>query len=493
MPTKNTREPGEVEQAPKILDLSIGTGATGLRKESDSLGEIEVPAEHYWGAQTQRSLIHFSIGDDRMPKAIYHAYGYVKKAAALVNAADGRLARWKAELIAKVADEVISGRLDSEFPLYVWQTGSGTQSNMNVNEVISNRAIQLVGGALGGKRPIHPNDDVNMSQSSNDTFPTAMHIATVREFSDRLIPALTTLTDAINAKAREWVDVVKIGRTHLQDATPLTVGQEWSGYAAQLEDALALVRQSLQGLYRVAIGGTAVGTGLNAPPDFGEMVAAEIARLSGHPFVTAPNKFAAQGSLDAMVAASAALRGLAVALMKIANDLRWLGSGPRAGIHELNLPANEPGSSIMPGKVNPTQEEAMVMVCIQVIGEDNAVAFAGSQGNFELNTMRPVIINNFLHSARILGDACDKLRRYSVEGTRLNRKRINEMVHRSLMLVTALSPVIGYDKASAIAHQANDGDLTLKEAALDSGDIDEERFDEVVDPKKMVGRGLAGA
>jgi len=276
MPTKNTREPGKVEQAPRILDLPIGTGATGLRKESDSLGEIEVPAEHYWGAQTQRSLIHFSIGDDRMPKAIYHAYGYVKKAAALVNAADGRLARWKAELIAKVADEVISGRLDSEFPLYVWQTGSGTQSNMNVNEVISNRAIQLVGGALGGKRPIHPNDDVNMSQSSNDTFPTAMHIATVREFSDRLIPALTALTGAISAKAREWVDVVKIGRTHLQDATPLTVGQEWSGYAAQLDGALALVRQSLQWLYRVAIGGTAVGTGLNAPPDFGEKVAAAV-------------------------------------------------------------------------------------------------------------------------------------------------------------------------------------------------------------------------
>ena len=374
MPTKNTREPGEVEQAPKILDLPIGTGATGLRKESDSLGEIEVPAEHYWGAQTQRSLIHFSIGDDRMPKAVYHAYGYVKKAAALVNAADGRLPRWKAELIAKVADEVISGQLDSEFPLYVWQTGSGTQSNMNVNEVISNRAIQLVGGVLGSKRPIHPNDDVNMSQSSNDTFPTAMHIATVREFSDRLIPAVTALTDAIKTKAREWVDVVKIGRTHLQDATPLTVGQEWSGYAAQLEDAQALVRHSLQGLYRLAIGGTAVGTGLNAPTDFGEKVAAEIARLSGHPFVTAPNKFAAQGSLDAMVAASAALRGLAVALMKIANDLRWLGSGPRAGLHELNLPANEPGSSIMPGKVNPTQEEAMVMVCIQVIGDDNAVA-----------------------------------------------------------------------------------------------------------------------
>jgi fumarate hydratase class II len=487
MPTKNTREPEEVEQAPKILDLPIGTGATGLRKESDSLGEIEVPAEHYWGAQTQRSLIHFSIGDDRMPKAVYQAYGYVKKASAMVNAADGRLPRWKAELIAKVADEVISGRLDGEFPLYVWQTGSGTQSNMNVNEVISNRAIQLVGGVLGGKRPIHPNDDVNMSQSSNDTFPTAMHIATVLEFSDRLIPAVTALTDAIKTKAREWVDVVKIGRTHLQDATPLTVGQEWSGYAAQLEDAQALVRHSLQGLYRLAIGGTAVGTGLNAPPDFGEKVAAEIAGLTGHPFVTAPNKFAAQGSLDAMVAASAALRGLAVALMKIANDLRWLGSGPRAGLHELNLPANEPGSSIMPGKVNPTQEEAMVMVCIQVIGDDNAVAVAGSQGNFELNTMRPIIINNALHSARILGDACVKLREYSIEGITLDRTRIEKFVSESLMLVTALSPVIGYDKASAIAHRALDQNTTLRDAAVNGGFVSAEEFDRIVDPKKMVG------
>jgi fumarate hydratase class II len=487
MPTKNKKDPGEVEQAPKILDLPIGAGATGLRKESDSLGAIEVPAEHYWGAQTQRSLIHFSIGDDRMPKAVYHAYGYVKKAAALVNAADGQLASWKAELIAKVADEVISGRLDSEFPLYVWQTGSGTQSNMNVNEVISNRAIQLVGGALGSKRPIHPNDDVNMSQSSNDTFPAAMHIATVLEFSDRLIPAVTALTDAIRAKAREWVDVVKIGRTHLQDATPLTVGQEWSGYAAQLEEALALLRQSLKGLYRLAVGGTAVGTGLNAPPDFGEKVAAEIAKLSGHPFVTAPNKFAALGSLDAMVAASAALRGLAVALMKMANDLRWLGSGPRAGLHELNLPTNEPGSSIMPGKVNPTQEEAMVMVCIQVIGDDNAVAVAGSQGNFELNTMRPIIINNVLHSARILGDACVKLREYSVEGITLDRGRIEKFVNESLMLVTALSPVIGYDKASAIAHRALDQNTTLRDAAVNGGFVSAEEFDRIVDPKKMVG------
>jgi fumarate hydratase, class II len=485
MATKTTK--GKVEQVPRILDLPIGVGATGPRKESDSLGEIEVPAEHYWGAQTQRSLIHFSIGDDHLPKAIYHAYGYVKKAAAIVNAAEGRLADWKAELITRVADEIISGQLDSEFPLYVWQTGSGTQLNMNMNEVISNRAIQLVGGALGSKYPVHPNDDVNMSQSSNDTVPTAMHIATALEFCDRLIPSVTALTDAVKAKAREWVDVVKIGRTHLQDATPLTVGQEWSGYAAQLEDAIALVRQSLQGLYRLAIGGTAVGTGLNAPLDFGEKVAAEIARLTGRPFVTAPNKFAAQGSLDAMVAASAALRSLAVALMKFANDLRWLGSGPRAGIHELNLPANEPGSSIMPGKVNPTQEEALVMVCIQVMGEDNAVAFAGSQGNFELNTMRPIIINNVLHSARILGDACVKLREYSIEGITLDRSRIEKFVSESLMLVTALTPAIGYDKASAIAHKALEENTTLRDAAVNGGFVSAEEFDRVVDPKKMIG------
>ncbi len=476
------------EQGPTIQDLPIGIAMSGKRKESDSLGEVEVPADHYWwGAQTPRSLIHFSIGDDRMPKEVYHAYGYVKKAAALVNASTGRLPRWKADLIARVADEVISTKLDSEFPLYVWQTGSGTQSNMNVNEVISNRAIQLTGGTLGSKNPIHPNDDVNMSQSSNDTFPTAMHIATVFEFSNRLIPAVTTLKDAIWAKAREWMNIVKIGRTHLQDATPLTVGQEWSGYATQLDDALALVRQSLHSLYRLVMGGTAVGTGINAYPDFGEKVAAEISHLTGHPFITAPNKFAAQGSLDTMAMASAALRALAVALMKIANDLRWLGSGPRAGLHELILPSNEPGSSIMPGKVNPTQEEAMVMVSIQVIGEDNSVAFAASQGNFELNAMRPIIINNVLHSARILGDACAKLREYSIEGIKLDQNRIDKFVGESLMLVTALSPIIGYDKASAIAHRALDQNTTLREAALSGGFISSEEFDKVMDPKKMVG------
>ena len=474
-------------------DLPIGIDAAGSRREIDSMGEIEVPADRYWGAQTQRSLVHFAIGDDRMPKRLSHAYGYVKKAAALVNGAAGRLPSWKAEAISRAADEVIAGKLDDHFPLYVWQTGSGTQSNMNLNEVISNRAIQLLGGEVGSKSPVHPNDDVNMGQSSNDTFPTAMHIAAVLELEQHLLPEAEKLAAEIEAKSRQWSDVVKIGRTHLEDAVPLTVGQEWSGWAHQIRDALARIRASEAGLHELAAGGTAVGTGLNAPPNFSREIAAEIAALTGYPFVTAPNKFAAQGSLDAMVAAMAALRGLAVALMKIANDMRWLASGPRCGLGELELPENEPGSSIMPGKVNPTQCEAMVMVCIQVIGEDNAVAFAGSQGNFELNTMRPIVINNFLHSARILGDACDKFRHFSVEGTRLNRARIDELLGRSLMLVTALSPVIGYDKAAAIAHMANEENLTLKEAALKSGYIDEKRFDEIVDPTKMIGDGVGGS
>jgi fumarate hydratase, class II len=475
------------EPPPRVLDLPIGTGATGHRRETDSMGGIEVPADHYWGAQTQRSLAHFAIGHDRMPVAVCRAYGYVKKAAALENGATGQLPKWKAELIARVCDEILAGKLDSEFPLYVYQTGSGTQSNMNLNEVISNRAIQLVGGTLGSKRPIHPNDHVNLCQSSNDTFPTAMHIATVLEFHDHLIPAIRGLRDAIAAKARAWVDVVKIGRTHLQDATPLTVGQEWSGYAAQLDDAMAIVRSSLPALYRLAIGGTAVGTGLNAPPEFGARVSARLAEMTGHPFVPAPNKFAAQGSLDAMVAASASLRALAVALMKISNDLRWLGSGPRAGFHELALPDNEPGSSIMPGKVNPTQEEAMVMVCIEVIAEDSAVAFAGSQGNFELNTMRPIVVNNVLHCARILADAADALRRFSVEGTELDQARVAQYVGESLMLVTALTPAIGYDRAAAIAHDAMEHHLTLREAALKSGAISADEFDRIVVPRKMVG------
>ena len=479
--------------APKILQIPIGLDATGTRRETDSMGEIEVPADKYWGAQTQRSLIHFSIGDDRMPKQVYHAYGYVKKAAALVNAAAGRLPQWKADAIVRAANEAIAGKLDEHFPLYVWQTGSGTQSNMNVNEVLANRAIQLLGGAIGSKSPVHPNDDVNMGQSSNDTFPTAMHIAAVLELEQHLLPQADALAAAIETKAAEWNDIVKTGRTHLMDAVPLTIGQEWSGWAHQIRDAIGHIRSAERSLFELAAGGTAVGTGLNAPPNFSREIAAKIAELTGYPFVTAPNKFAAQGSLDAMVAAMAAVRCLAVALMKIANDMRWLASGPRCGLGELILPENEPGSSIMPGKVNPTQQEAMVMVCIQVIGEDNAVAFAGSQGNFELNAMRPIVINNFLHSAGILGDACEKLRHFSVEGARLNRKRIEEMVSRSLMLVTALSPVIGYDKASVIAHKANDKDLTLKEAALQSGSIDERRFDEIVDPKQMVGHGVAGS
>ncbi len=470
---------------PVMRDLPIGIEAKGLRQETDSMGSIDVPADRYWGAQTQRSLVHFAIGEDRMPKRVYHAYGYVKKAAALVNAAAGRLAQWKADAIVRAADETIAGKLDEHFPLYVWQTGSGTQSNMNLNEVLSNRAIQLLGGTIGSKTPVHPNDDVNMAQSSNDTFPTAMHIAAVMELEQHLLPDVERLASTIEAKASLWKDVVKIGRTHLEDAVPLTVGDEWSGWAAQLRDAMQNVRRGMIGLYRLAAGGTAVGTGLNAPPGFAEQIAAKIAELTKLPFETAPNKFAAQGSLDAMVTAMSALRGVAVTLMKIANDMRWLASGPRCGLGELILPANEPGSSIMPGKVNPTQCEAMVMICIQVIGEDNAVAFAGSQGNFELNAMRPIIINDFLHSARILADGCEKFREFSVEGTALDRERIAELVGRSLMLVTALSPVIGYDKASTIAHRALAHGVTLKAEALQTGWVDERTFDEVVDARNM--------
>jgi fumarate hydratase class II len=464
----------------------IGTGESGTRTETDSLGSIEVPAEHYWGAQTQRSLIHFSIGDDHMPTAVYHAYGYVKKAAALVNAEAGRLDQELAEAIVAAADEVIAGELDSEFPLYVWQTGSGTQSNMNVNEVIGNRASQLLGGHLGSKHPVHPNDHVNMGQSSNDTFPTAMHIATQLAIRGHTAPRLNELIDALWSKAVQWVDVVKIGRTHLQDAVPLTVGQEWSGWTTQLKDARSRLDGALEAVDELPAGGTAVGTGLNAPAGFGDQIAARLAELTGLPLKTAPNKFAAQGSLDAMVWVSAGLRGVAVALLKIANDMRWLASGPRAGLHELKLPANEPGSSIMPGKVNPTQQEAMVMVCLQVIGEDSIVAAAGTQGNFELNAMRPIIINNVLHCARILGDACEKLRRYSIVGTELDQDKIAEYVGRSLMLVTALSPHIGYDKASAIAHKAENSGTTLREAALVLG-VNAADFDRIVDPRAMVG------
>jgi fumarate hydratase, class II len=479
--------------APIMRDVPIGLSAAGMRREFDSMGEVEVPADRYWGAQTQRSLQHFDIGGDRMPKAVYHAYGYVKKACALVNAAAGRLPDWKRDAIIRAADETIVGKLDEHYPLFVWQTGSGTQSNMNVNEVISNRAIQLLGGTLGSQRPVGPNDDVNMGQSSNDTFPTAMHVASVQAIDAALLPQVTKLAETIERKADGWMDVVKIGRTHLEDAVPLTVGQEWHGWAGQIRAAIADIEASRKGLYELAVGGTAVGTGLNAPKGFARDVAAKIAELTGKPFVTAPNKFAAQGSLDPMVRAHAALRGLAVALMKVANDMRWLASGPRCGFFELKLPDNEPGSSIMPGKVNPTQCEAMVMIAIQVMGNDTAVSFAGTQGNFELNAMRPVIINNFLHSARILADGCGKFREYSVEGTELNRDKIRSYVEGSVMLVTALSPVIGYQNAAHIAEKAIADGTTLKQAALASGKVDEALFDKVIKPLDMVGQGLAGA
>ncbi|PZM15381.1 class II fumarate hydratase [Rhizobium tubonense] len=484
--TQATKDPG-------MTELPIGIAAVGMRTEFDSMGEVEVPGNRYWGAQTERSLHHFNIGGDRMPKPIYHAYGYVKKACALVNASAGRLPAWKRDAIVRAADETIAGKLDEHYPLFVWQTGSGTQSNMNVNEVISNRAIQLLGGVIGSQKPIGPNDDVNMGQSSNDTFPTAMHIASIDAVDTVLLPQVEKLAETIERKADGWMNVVKIGRTHLEDAVPLTVGQEWHGWAGQIRAAVGDIKASRRGLYELAVGGTAVGTGLNAPDGFSRDVAAKIAELTGKPFVTAPNKFAAQGSLDAMVRAHAGLRGLAVSLMKIANDMRWLASGPRCGLSELNLPSNEPGSSIMPGKVNPTQCEAIVMISIQVLGNDCAVAFAGSQGNFQLNAMRPVIINNFLHSALILADGCAKFREFSVEGTELDTAKIGSYVEGSVMLVTALSPLIGYQNAAHIAERAIADGITLREAALASGKVDAAVFDRTINPLQMVGEGLAGA
>jgi fumarate hydratase class II len=461
------------------------------RMETDSMGAIDVPADRYWGAQTQRSLHHFSIGGgrERMPLEVVQAFGILKKATALVNAEIGKLPKDKADLIVAAADEVIEGKLDEHFPLYVWQTGSGTQSNMNANEVISNRAIEMAGGEMGSKRPIHPNDDVNMSQSSNDTFPAAMHIAAATAVVERLIPAVRELRDALDAKAREFADIVKIGRTHLQDAVPLTLGQEFSGYVAQLDDDLARLEAVLPGLYELAIGGTAVGTGLNAPAGFGEKAAAKIAELTGLPFTSAPNKFAALASHDAVVFAHGAIRTLAASLMKIANDVRWLGSGPRSGLGELELPENEPGSSIMPGKVNPTQSEAMTMVCCQVFGNDVAIMVAGSQGNFELNVFKPVMISNFLHSVAILSDVCRTFREFAVEGIKVNRERIAELVGQSLMLVTALTPKIGYDKAAEIAKKAHHEGTTLKEAALSLGYLTETEYDEAVQPERMTGPG----
>ncbi|MEX6115916.1 class II fumarate hydratase, partial [Providencia stuartii] len=473
--------------------LPIGINETGFREEFDSMGKINVPADRYWGAQTQRSLQHFNIGNDLMPKEVYHAYGYIKKACALVNCAANRLPEWKKEAIVIAADETINGQLDEHYPLYVWQTGSGTQSNMNVNEVISNRAIQLLGGTLGSQSPIGPNDDVNMGQSSNDTFPTAMHIAAIFALDEQLIPSIESLIDVIEKKASTWMNVVKIGRTHLEDAVPLTVGQEWYGWAGQLRDALEDIKRSKLDLYKLAVGGTAVGTGLNAPAGFSKDVADKIAELTQKPFITAPNKFTAQGSLDALVRTHASIRGLAVALIKIANDMRWLASGPRCGFSELILPSNEPGSSIMPGKVNPTQCEAIVMIGIQVMGNDTAIAMSGSQGNFELNAMRPVIINNLLHSIRILADGCHKFREFSVEGTQLNTTKITEYVDNSVMLVTALSPIIGYQNAAHIAENAIAKNITLKESAIASGKISEEDFNKYVNPIDMTGNGLSGA
>jgi fumarate hydratase class II len=474
----------------EIVDVPIGLTATGTRREFDSLGDVQVPADQYWGAQTQRSLQHFNIGNDRMPAEVYHAYGYVKKAAARVNTQAGRLPEWKGQLIQRVSDEVISGALDAEFPLYVWQTGSGTQSNMNVNEVIANRCIQLTGGTLGSQQPVHPNDHVNMGQSSNDTFPTAMHIAAHQMTARKTVPALRRLRDAIERKSKKWANTVKIGRTHLEDATPLTVGQEWSGYAGALDDAIAEVEHATRGLLKLAMGGTAVGTGLNAPAGFGEQVAAEIAASTGTAFETAANKFAAQGTLDRMVRAHAGLKAAAVTLFKIANDLRWLGSGPRTGIHELILPANEPGSSIMPGKVNPTQAEAMLMVAIQVIASDVAVTMGGAEGNFELNAFRPILISNYLHSALILADMCDHLREFMIDGAELNERKLAENIDRSVMMVTALSPVIGYDQASVISHYAIDHDLSLRQAALANG-VSEDLFNRVVNPLALTKGGTA--
>ena len=457
-----------------------------FRTETDSMGPIEVSAEHYWGAQTERSLHHFNIGPDRMPRSMIRAFGLLKKAAAQVNQDLGKLAADKARLIVQAAEEVASGKLDAEFPLRVWQTGSGTQTNMNANEVISNRAIELAGGKLGSKKPIHPNDDVNMSQSSNDTFPTAMHIAAAEEIVNRLMPAVQKLRDALHAKAEEFAGIVKIGRTHLMDAVPLTLGQEFSGYVAQLDADLKRIDAVLPDIYELAIGGTAVGTGLNTHPEFADRTAAKIAELTGLPFVSAPNKFAALAAHDALVMASGALRTLACSLMKIANDIRWMGSGPRCGLGELRLPENEPGSSIMPGKVNPTQSEAMTMVCLQVIGNDTAIATAGTQGNFELNVFKPLIIHNLLHSITLLADSCVSFTEFCVLGIEPDRERIASYVANSLMLVTALSPHIGYDKAAKVAKKAHEENLTLRQAAVELGFVKPEEFDRYVQPNKML-------
>jgi len=457
-----------------------------MRNETDSLGVVEVPEDKLWGAQTQRSLQHFSIGKDLIPREMITAYAILKKAAATANHNGKRLGDQQYKLITHTCDEILAGQHQDMFPLHVWMTGSGTQFNMNVNEVISNRCSQIAGTPLGSKAPVHPNDHVNMSQSSNDSFPSAMNIAAAVNVKQRLVPAVRQLHDAIATKAEQWDDIVKIGRTHMQDATPLTLGQEWSGYEGVLADDLDRIEDALKGVYRLALGGTAVGTGINSAPGFAEAVAAEIGKLTKLPFVTAPNKFTVQGAHDALVQLSGTLRTLAVSLYKIANDIRLMSCGPRAGFAELKIPENEPGSSIMPGKVNPTQAEALAMVAVQVMANDAAVGFGGAGGYLEMNVYKPLIIFNVTHSISILTDSCMNFRKFLVEGTKPNLKKINQYVEESLMLVTALSPVIGYDKASKIAHYANDNDLTLKAAALKLGFVTEAEFDRVVDPKKMV-------
>jgi len=457
-----------------------------VRKETDSLGEVSVPADKLWGAQTQRSLEHFSIGKDLMPREMITAYATLKKACANANHAGKRLDDEAHRLIVETCDEILAGQHHDMFPLHVWMTGSGTQFNMNVNEVISNRCCQLAGTPLGSKKPVHPNDHVNMSQSSNDSFPSVMYVAAAVNTKERLLPSLKALHDAIDAKAKEWKDIVKIGRTHMQDATPITLGQEWSGYAGMLADNIERIEDALKGVYRLALGGTAVGTGINAAPGFDVAAAAEIAKLTGLPFVTAPNKFTVQGAHDALVQLSGAFRTLAVSLYKIGNDIRLMSCGPRAGFAELHIPENEPGSSIMPGKVNPTQAEALTMIAVQVMANDVAVGFGGASGYLEMNVYKPLMIYNIAHSITLMTDGCANFRKFLVEGTQPNLKKIKEYVDRSLMLVTALAPVIGYDKASKIAHYAIDHDLTLKEAALKLEYVTEAEFDKVVDPSKMV-------
>ncbi len=457
-----------------------------VRIESDSMGVVEVPADRLWGAETQRALEHFSIGSELIPREMIGAYAILKRSAANANHASGRLDDRVHRLIVQACDEILAGRHQDMFPLHVWMSGSGTQFNMNVNEVISNRCCQLAGTALGSKMPVHPNDHVNMSQSSNDSFPSAMSIATAVNVKSRLLPAVTSLRDAIAAKADEWKDIVKIGRTHMQDATPISLGQEWSGYVGMLSDNIERIHAGLKGVYQLALGGTAVGTGINAAPDFAEAAAAGVANLTGLPFVTAPNKFAVQGAHDALVQLSGTFRTVAVSLYKIANDIRLMSCGPRAGFSELQIPENEPGSSIMPGKVNPTQAEALTMIAVQVMANDVAVGFGGAGGYLEMNVYKPLMIFNIMQSITILSDGCTNFRKFLVEGTEPNLKKIKEYVDRSLMLVTALSPVIGYDKASQIAHYAMDNDLSLKEAALTLGFVTEELFDRVVDPEKMV-------